>query len=187
MIAQSNASLVAKLAEAVQAMRAPPVPSLKLSRFMEHPKMFGDPTVAEWLHEFDKYAHQTGAKDADRTMALLYHLGGCDREEVICQQGRVRQDCKALVALLLWRCGSPEMRHSLGTAFHARMQLESESLADYSRVLMQLQNRMVRSAASEAESAVLVLLSDNYLEEQFVQGVREQSVRQELRRIAFIQ
>ena len=90
----------------------------------------------------------------------------------------------ALVALLLW---PPEMVHSLGTAFHARMQLESESLADYSRVLMQLQNRMVRSAASEAESAVLVLLSDNSLKEQFVQGVREQSVRQNLRRIAFIQ
>ena len=49
--------------------------------------------------------------------------------------------------------------HSLGTAFRARMQLESESLADYSRVLMQLQNRMARAASSEDESAALVLLS----------------------------
>ena len=65
------------------------------------------------------------------------------------------------------------------------MQLVSESLADYSRVLMQLQNRMVQAAASEAESAALVLLRDNELKEQFVQCVREQSVRQELRRIAY--
>ena len=58
---------------------------------------------------------------------------------------------------------------------------ESESLADYRRVLMQLQNRMVRAAASEAESAALVLLRDNSIKEQFVRVVREQSVRQELR------
>ena len=82
---------------------------------------------------------------------------------MICQPERVRQDGKALVALLLRRFGPPETVDSLGTAFHARMQLESESLADYSRVLMQLQNRMVRTAASEAESAALVLLRDDAL------------------------
>ena len=50
---------------------------------------------------------------------------------------------------------------------------------------MQLENRMVHAAASEAESAALVFLRDNALKEQFVQCVREQSVRQELRRIAY--
>ena len=44
---------------------------------------------------------------------------------------------------------------------------------------------MERAAASEADSAALVRLRGNPLKEQFVQGVREQSVRQELRRIAF--
>ena len=110
MIAQSNAALVATLAEALQAKRAPLVPSLKLSRFMGHPKMVGDPTVAEWLHAFDIkfYAHQTGVKDADRVVALLYHLGGCAREEIICQPERVRQDGKALVGLLLRNFGPPK-------------------------------------------------------------------------------
>ena len=41
MIAQSNAPLVATLAGALQGMRAPLVPSLKLSRFMGHSKMVG--------------------------------------------------------------------------------------------------------------------------------------------------
>ena len=72
----------------------------------------------------------------------------------------MRQDCKALVALLLLRFGPPETIHSISTSFHARMNLES--LADYSRVLMQLQNRMERAAASEAESAALVLLIENH-------------------------
>ena len=185
MIAQSNAALVATLAEALQGIRAPFAPSLKLCRLLGYPERDGDPTVAEWLHEFDMYARQTGVKDADRAAVLLYHLGGRAMEEVLCQPERVRQDCKALVALLLWRFGPPETVHSLGTAFHARIQLVSESLADYSRVLMQLQNCMVQAAASEAESAALVLLRDNELKEQFFQGVREQSVRQELRRIAY--
>ena len=71
-------------------------------------------------------------------MPLLYHIGGCAREEVLCQPERVRQDGKALVVLLLQRFGPPETVHSLGTALQAQMQLESECLADYSWVLMQL-------------------------------------------------
>ena len=184
MIAQSNAALAATLAGALQGLRSPHIPSLKLSRFMGHPKRGGDPTVAEWLQEFDVYARQTGVKDVDRAVALLDHLGGFAREEVLCQPERVRQDCKALVALLLLRFGPPETVPSLSKAFHGRVQLDSESLADYSRVLMQLHNRIERAAASEAEGAALVLLRDNVLKEQFVRGVREQSVRQELRRIA---
>ena len=185
MIAQSNAALVATLVGALQGIRAPFAPSLKLCRFTGYPERDGDPAVAEWLHEFDMYARQTGVKDAGRAVVLLYHLCGRAREEVLCQPERVRQDCKALVSLRLLRFGPPDTVHLLSTAFHARMQLDSESLADYSRVLMQLHNRMERAAASEAESSALVILRDTALKEQFVQGVREQSVRQELRRIAF--
>ena len=108
MIAQSNVTLVATLAEALQGMRAPIVLSLKLSRFMGHPKMVGGPTVTQWLQEFDMYARHTGVQDADRVVALLYHIGGCAREDMICQPERVRQDGKALIALLRLRFGPPE-------------------------------------------------------------------------------
>ena len=146
--AQTNAALVATLVEALQGMRASLVPSLKLSMFTGYPKRVGDPTVAEWLLEFDMYARHTGVKDVDRAVALLDQLVGCAREEVLCQPERVRQAGKALVALLLLRFGPPETVHSLGTTFHARIQLDSESLADYSRVLIHLHNRMERAAAA---------------------------------------
>ena len=42
---------------------------------MGHPKWGGDPTVAEWLQEFDVYARQTGVKDVDRAVALLESPG----------------------------------------------------------------------------------------------------------------
>ena len=134
-------------------MRAFLVLSLKLSIFTGYPKRVGDPTVAELLVEFDMYARHTGVKDVDRAVALLDQLGGCAREEVLCQPERVRQTGKALVALLMLRFGPPETVHSLGTTFHARMQLDSESLADYSRVLIHLHNRMERAAASEYTSS----------------------------------
>ena len=77
----------------------------------------------------------------------------------------------------------PESIASLNAAFHSRYQLEGESLAEHSRVLMRIHDRMEQSAASLVESQALALLRDSALKEQFVRGVREQSIRQELRRI----
>ena len=59
-----------------------------------------------------------------------------------------------------------------------------ESLADYSRVLMRLHSRMEKTAVTREEGEALSLPRDNALKEQFVRGVREQFVGQELRRIA---
>ena len=47
MITQSNAVLAATLAGALQGLRAPPVPTMKLDKFMKYPRRVGDPTVAE--------------------------------------------------------------------------------------------------------------------------------------------
>ena len=49
---------------------------------MGHLRKVGDPTMAEWLQEFDVYARQAGVHNADRATAILDHLGGCAREEV---------------------------------------------------------------------------------------------------------
>ena len=59
--------------------------------------------------------------DADRAVALFCLIGGCAREKVFCQPSRVRQDCKALVDLLLWHFAPSESEHSLSTACNARM------------------------------------------------------------------
>ena len=52
-------------------------------------------------------------------------------------------------------------------------------LAEYSRVLMGLRNRMEKATASEAEHRTLALLRATALKYQFIEGVQEQSVRQE--------
>ena len=46
MIAHTNAVLAATLAGALQGLRVPPVPTVKLDKFMGYPRKVGDPTVA---------------------------------------------------------------------------------------------------------------------------------------------
>ena len=97
----------------------------------------------------------------------------------------VQRDYDALVALLQLRFAPHETVHSLSAAFYTRVQLDGETLAEYTKVLMGLHNRMEKTAATEAEGQALALLRDTALKGQFVKGVQEQSVRRELMRIAF--
>ena len=138
----------------------------------------------DWLDDFCVYARQMGVSEDDRAVILLDHLGGCAKEEVLCHPLAMRQSVESLVALLRSRFGPLESVHSLQAAFLERMQSEGESLADYSRVLMRLHVGMEQAATTLAEGQALALLRDNALKEQFAQGVRQQSVRQELRRLA---
>ena len=184
LIAQSNVALAETFAHALQGLRPAPVPTIKLGRFTGHPQRSGGPTLADWLDDFCIYARQMGVSGDDRAVVLLDHLGGCAKEEVLCHPLAMRQSMEALTALLRSRFGPLETVHSLPAGFHARMQLEGESSADYSRVLMILHGRIEKAVATLAEGQALALLRDNALKEQFAQGVRQQSVRQELRRLA---
>ena len=180
LIAQTNVALAETLARALEGLRTIPVPTIKLDRFMGHPQRSGDPTLADWLDDFCIYARQMGVSGDDRAVVLLDHIGGCAKEEVLCHPLAMRQSMESLTAQLLRsRFGPLETVHSLQAGFHARMQLEGESLADYSRVLMRLHDRIEKAAARLAEGQALTLLRDNVLKEQFAQGVRQQSVRQE--------
>ena len=96
--------------------------------------------------------HETSAPEEEQAMTLLDHLGGSARDEVLCHPLSVRQDLASLTTLLRVRFGPPESIASLNAAFHSRCQLEGESLAEYSRVLMRIHDRMEQSAASLVES-----------------------------------
>ena len=94
---------------------------------MGHPMTAGDPTLVEWLDQFDVYARQTEVSGVDRAVVLLDHLGGCAREEVLCHPDMVQCDYDTLIALLKLRFAQHETVHSLSTEFHARVQLNGET------------------------------------------------------------
>ena len=72
---------------------------------------------------------------------------------------------------------------TLSAEFYSRMQSEGETLAEYSRGLIRLQQRIESTAPTVAERQALAVLADGALKHQFVIGVRDKWVRHELRRL----
>ena len=67
--------------------------------------------------------------------------------------------------------------------FYSRMQSVGETLAEFSRVLIRLHQRIESAAPTIAERHALAVLADGALKHQFVVGVRAEWVRDELRRL----
>ena len=75
-------------------------------------------------------------------MLSIDYLGGCAKEEVLCHPGDVRRDFGALVSLLRRLFGPWETVTSLYAEFYSRVQSEGETLAEYSRSLIRLHQRI---------------------------------------------
>ena len=72
---------------------------------------------------------------------------------------------------------------SLQAEFYARMQSVGETIAEYSRALIRLHQRIEGAAPTVTERQALAVLGDGALKHQFVVGVRKDWVRRELRRL----
>ena len=147
------------------------------------PESPGDPTIDEWLADFDAFVRQCGVPEAERAIALIVNLGGCARDEVLCHPDEVRRDFGALVSLLRRMFGPWQTVTSLYAEFYTRMQSVHETLAEYSRSLIRLHQLIESVAPTAVESQGLAVLSDGALKHQFVVGVRDEWVRHELRRL----
>ena len=97
---QANAALVETLLKALQGVRHAPTTTVSLPRFLGRPESPGDPTIDEWLSDFDVFVRQCGVPEGERALVLVDYLGGCAKEEVLCHPDEVRRDFRALVSLL---------------------------------------------------------------------------------------
>lgn len=87
-----------------------------------------------------------------------------------------------MTSLLRARFATQESVQSLNSAFHSRHQLEDETFAEYSRILMRLYSRL-ESVAVGREREAFALLRDTSLKGQLIRGVRDPLMRRELGRI----
>ena len=158
-----------------------PTPTISLTRFFGSPGSPCDPTIDEWLADFDVFVRQCCVPDRERAVVLVDYLGGCAKEEVLCHPDEVRRDFGALVSLLRRMFGPLETVTSLYAEFYSRTQSEGETLAEYSRALIRLHQRIEGAAPTMAERQALAVLGDGALKHQFVVGVRDGWVRHELR------
>ena len=177
LIAQASTATAQALAQALGGLKIGPTPSVKLSKFYGYPQKAGDLTVKEWLDEVEVYTRQMGHTDAAKATALIDHLGGAAKEEVLCASEAVKGDYVELTSLLRKRFGPAETLHSL------RVKQDGESLADYSRALMRLYSRMEKSAPKPEDLQALERLRDISLKGQFRKGVNNDSVSRDIERI----
>ena len=121
--------------------------------------------------------------EGERAVLLLDYIGGCANEKAACYPDEVRRDFGALVSLLRRVFGSWETVTSLYADFYSRMQSVGETLAEFSRALIRMHQRIEGAAPTVAEHQALAVLADSDLKHQFVVGVRDECLRHELRRL----
>ncbi|XP_071956902.1 uncharacterized protein [Antedon mediterranea] len=177
------AEMVAALTGAFQNLSsARTMPAIKLSKFKGQPLNPGDLSLHEWIIEFEEYSTFYKLTGRDKAQALLTHLTGAAKEEILCREAGVKEDSAEIIKILKLRFGPGERVQSLSTKLHEREQLEGETLADFSGTLIRLYDRM-EAAASGEEKEALTKLKDSTLKERLVTGVRDKSIQRELRRI----
>ena len=181
-IARSNEALAETLAKAFQGLKFTRAPKLKLSKFTGPPARPGDPTLGEWVEELDSYCRQLDLTREERIGVALDHLGGVAKEEILCSPPEDRDTLEKLVARLYKVFDQSESVAALTGTLYTRCQKEGETLAEFSRALMRIHDRMEQSA-NGPELAALQLMRDKALIERFVQGTRDDVVRRELHRI----
>ena len=72
---------------------------------------------------------------------------------------------------------------SLYAEFYSRIQSVGETLAEFSRSLIRLHQRIEGAGPTVAERQALEVLGDGTMKHQFVVGVRDEWVQHELRRL----
>ena len=158
-------------------------PGVKLGKFRGTPRNSGDPSLSEWIDDFQSYASRYGLQGKDKARALLEHLTGPAKDELLCRGTSVREDHTKIIEVLKSLFGTPSSVSQLSASFHTRTQAEGESLADYSRELMRLYARIEDAGESEDDRKALGRLKDQTLKDRFVRGAREKWAQRELRRI----
>ena len=166
--------------QGLSVQKAPP--PVKLSKYKGTPQVAGDLSLQEWLENFESYSRHYGLTGKEKAQALIDHLTGAAKEEILCRDETVRQDYDKLVDILKSLFGVAETVQSLTAEFHNRKQLPNESLLDYSRVLMRIHHKMEK-AATPSERKALEQLKDSSLKERFVTGTNQVWIHQELYRI----
>lgn len=142
----------------------------------------GDPSkdtylVDEFIEEIERAVRARGLREDDQVDFMLSLLKGSALEEVkLRMHGRVTKLSDLFSYLreaFREKRSTPQLLHS----FYARRQLDGEDLRDYSHALSQLLNSVLLQSPS------VVADPQQAIRDQFIEGVRDPTLRRELRRL----
>lgn len=141
----------------------------------------GDPvrdgrTVDEFIDEVERVIRARSQSPEDQVDFILSLLKGSALEEVrLCMGGESKQPSDLFSYLrgaFREKRNAPQLLH----AFYARKQEEGEDLRDYSHALSQILSLVLKQSPDAVTNVKLTM------RDQFIEGIRDSSLRRELRR-----
>ncbi|CAL9687217.1 unnamed protein product [Knipowitschia caucasica] len=133
-------------------------------------------TLDEWIEQIRLFAQTRGATEKERAQIVFDHLEGAARTEIKFLQREQRECMDSIFEVLKEVYGCMHSHILLQRRFYNRKQHDGESLIAYSHSLMDLLDSIVKSDAQVASRA-----ASKDLRDQFIDGVRDQSLKIRLR------
>lgn len=147
----------------------------KFPKFGGYPEKDTDPDVIDWISEMREHIRGTTSKDR-HTDFIMDHLTGNAKAEIRLHPIEQRSTGEEILNILEHVFVIKDTVTQLLQKFYQRDQNESETLENYSRILMQIQERINKKVDKKMQ------ITDVNLTERFIDGIRDRVVRQELRK-----
>ena len=182
-IKQQLDALTAKLA-AMEASSKPPSSSVvymksdrKFPKFAGRPVKDSDPDVIEWITDMREYISSIPSKN-HHVDFIMDHLTGSAKSEIRLRPPEQRKTGEEILSILEELYHIKDTVSQLQQKFYQREQHDDETLEAYSLALMKIADQITRRAGKEMPG------KDKALIERFIDGLKDQHLRQELRKFS---
>lgn len=148
----------------------------KIEKFTGKPVKTGDPEVWEWTEEVRGYFQSREFNAKEKVDFILQHLGGIAKAEIQYHPKEIRENSEEILITLEKTFGIQDSAAALQQKYYIRTQLESESVLEYSVVLLKMSAKVLEKSPDLKGS------HDIMLKGRFVEGVRDPVLRKDLKR-----
>lgn len=137
----------------------------------------GSLSIEDWLEEVECCTRGRQMSEVEKALFMYDHLEGEARSEIKFRPRTDRENATVLINVLteLYSCSNSYV--SLQYQFFDRRQKEGESLQEYSLGLLSIMDRILKTNSAAMPS------SDQVLQDQFCEGVRDHMLRRELKKL----
>ena len=149
----------------------------KFPKFAGRPEKDSDPDVIEWITDMREYIASKSSKD-HHVDFIMDHLTGSAKSEIRLRPPEQRKTADQILNILEQLYHIKDTVTQLQQKFYQRDQHADETLESYSLELMKIADQITRRAGKEMSD------KDKILVERFIDGLRDQHLRQELRKFS---
>ena len=157
--------------------------SKRIKKLLGRPKEEGDVDVEEWIEDVTSYFESRKLGQRDRIEFIYEHVDGKVKAELRYRPEEDKRDAENILAIIQRVFGDSESLSALQEKFFRRVQKEGETLLEYSLALMQLFDKIQKCVGGGSLSRRGDTNADRTLKDKFTEGVRDDHLRRELRRL----